>query len=164
MRRIIFPLLLLLVAVACQPATMEMTDAEKAAIADEVNAINAEFWDVWRDGDFDRGMTYYYNSPDLAFAMEGAVDYGYDQVDAKYRPNFANVASQILRVTHSQTTVLAPDAVCIMETARFSQTDRDGVTTPETDLALTSIWMLRDGEWKIHLAHESLPTPETESM
>ena len=163
MRCMIFPLLLL-VAVACQPVTMEMTDAEKATIAEEVNAINLDFWNSWREGDFDRGMTYYANSPDLAFAMEGVVDYGYAEIDAKYRPGFANVASQVLRVTHSQTTVLAPDVVCIMETATFSQTDHDGVTTPETDLALTAIWMLRDGEWKIHLAHESLPTPETESM
>ena len=160
MRRMILPLMLFVVA-ACQPGTMEMTDAEKAAVADEVNAINAEFWDVWREADFDRGMSYYYNSPDLAFAMEGVVDYGYAEIDAKYRPGFASGASQTLTVTHSRTTVLAPDVVCIMETARMSQTDTAGVTGPETDVALTNIWMLRDGEWKIHISHELLPTPES---
>ena len=163
MRRMILPLMLFVVA-ACQPATMEMTDAEKVAVADEVNAINAEFWDVWREADFDRGMSYYYNSPDLAFAMEGVVDYGYAEIDAKYRPGFASVASQTLTITDSRTTVLAPDVVCIMETAKMSLTDTAGVTGPETDFALTSIWVLRDGEWKIHIAHESLPTPEAESM
>jgi ketosteroid isomerase-like protein len=163
-RRIALPLMLL-VAAACQPVvTIELTDAEKAAIADEVNAINAEFWDVWREADFDQGMSYYYNSPDLVYATEGVVDYGYAEVDAKYRPGFASVASQTLTITDSRTTVLAPDVVSIVETARFSQTDTDGATGPETDLALTSIWILRDGAWKIQIAHVSLPAPETESM
>jgi len=40
---------------ACQPAAMELTNAERATIADEVNAINAGFWDAWRDADFGRG-------------------------------------------------------------------------------------------------------------
>jgi uncharacterized protein (TIGR02246 family) len=152
---------MLVVFAACQTATMELTDVEKAAIADEVNAVNAEFWDAWRDADFDRGMSYYYDSPDFVLAFDGAVDYGHATVDAKFRPIFASVASQTLTVTDSRTTVLAPDVVCIMETGTWSQTDTAGVTGPETDLALTSIWVLRDGEWKIHIAHESLPTPES---
>ncbi len=162
MRRLTLAALsLAFMATACQPATTELTEEQKAEIAAEVNAINAEFWDVWRAADFDRAMSYYHNSPDLAFAMEAVVDYGYAEIDAKYRPGFASVASQTLTVTHSRTTVLAPDVVCIMETARMSQTDTAGVTGPETDVALTNIWMLRDGEWKIHISHESLPTPES---
>jgi hypothetical protein len=163
MRRTVLPLMLL-VAAACQPATTELTDAEKAAIADEVNAINAEFWDVWRAADYEQGMLYYLNSPDLAFAMEGVVDYGYAEIDAKYRPWYANVASMTITVTDSRTTVLARDVVYIMETGTSSPTDTAGVTGPESPFALTHIWVLRDGEWKIHLGHQSLPTPEAESM
>ena len=162
MRRMILPLMLFVVA-AFQPATAQLTDAEKAAIRDEVSAHQAEFWNAWRDADWDRGMSYYHDSPDLAFAMEGVVDYGYAEIDAKYRPNFANVASQTLAVTDSRTTVLASDVVCIMETATMSMTDTAGVSGPEMDAALTNIWVLRDGEWKIHISHESLPTPAAES-
>ena len=161
MRRMILPLMLL-AAVACQPATMELTDDDKAVIADEVNAINAEFWEVWRAADFDRGVSYF-DSADFVFAYEGAVDYGLATFDAKWRPMYANVASQTITLTDSRTIVLAPDVVCIMEVGTFTATDTLGVISPEGSFAMMSIWMRRDGEWKIHLAHESLPTPEAES-
>jgi hypothetical protein len=38
--------LMLLVVVACQPATVELTDAEKAAIAEEVTAIHDQMWEA----------------------------------------------------------------------------------------------------------------------
>ena len=146
---------------ACQPATTELTEEQKAEIAAEVNAINAEFWYAWRATDFDQGMSYYYNSPDLAFGFDGAVDYGYAEIDAKYRPGMAGVASQDITITSSETMVLAPDVVCTMETATYTATDTAGVTGPELSVAVTSIWVHRDGEWKIHIGHESFPPPES---
>jgi len=162
MRRMILPLSLFVFA-ACQPATVELTDAEKATIADDVNAINAGFWDAWRAADFGRGMSYYYDSPDLAFAMQGVVDYGYANVDAKYRPGMADVASQTITLTTSRTTVLAADVVCIMDGGTYTATDALGVTGPEMGFAVTNIWVLRDGDWKIHIGHESFPSPATQS-
>jgi ketosteroid isomerase-like protein len=159
----ILPLLLFGFA-ACQPAAVQLTDAEKATIAEEVNAINTGFWDAWRDADFGRGMSYYYDSPDLAFAMQGVVDYGYAPVDEKYRPGMENVASQTITLTDSRTTVLAADVVCIMDAGSYTATDAVGVTGPETGFAVTNLWVLRDGEWKIHVGHESFATPAAESM
>ncbi|UCG89178.1 MAG: nuclear transport factor 2 family protein [Gemmatimonadota bacterium] len=162
MRRLILAALAVaLVATSCQPAASELSEAERTAIAETVNAINAGFWDAWRAADFDRGMSYYDNSPDLAFAFEGAVDYGYAEIEAKYLPGMAGVASQEITVTDSRTTVLAPDVVCIMEAGSSSATDTAGVTGPEGSFAVTSIWVLRDGEWKIHIGHESFPSPES---
>ncbi len=162
MRRMMLPLMLFICA-ACQPATMELTDTEKATIADEVNAINAEFWEAWRDADFHRGMSHYYDSPDLAFAMQGIVDYCYAPVDAKYRPGMATVVSQAITLTDSRTTVLAADVVCIMDGGTYTATDAHGVTGPEMGFAVTNIWVRRDGEWRIHVGHESFALPEAES-
>ena len=145
---------------ACQPATMELTEEEKAEIADEVNALHAEFWDAWRATDFDRGMSYFYDSPDLAFAENGVLNYGYADMDAKYRPMFTSVASQEITMTDSRTTVLAPDVVCIMEAGTYTVTDTAGVTGPEQSFAYTWIWIRRDGEWKVHIGHQSSPPSE----
>jgi len=162
MRRLAFAALsLAFLATACQPATTELTEEQKAEIAAEVNAINTGFWDAWRAADFDQGMSYYYNSPDLAFGFEGAVDYGYAEIDAKYRPGMTGVVSQNITITSSETIVLAPDVVCTMETATFTVTDTAGVTGPEMSAAVQSIWVYRDGEWKIHIGHESFPSPES---
>ncbi len=62
MRGIIVPVMLF-VAAACQPPPTELTEVEKNAIADEVNIVNAQWQDAWRDGDFGRGMSYYCNDP-----------------------------------------------------------------------------------------------------
>ena len=162
MRRMILPLML--VVVACQPAAMELTDAEKAAIADDVNAITAEFFDVWRAADWERGMTYYYDSPEMVWAWEGVIDYGYAEVDAKYRPGFASVASQTFDITDSRTTVLSRDVVLFTATMLWSQTDTAGLTGPEMHIAWTGVWVLRDGAWKVQHAHTSQPPPEAESL
>ena len=69
--------LMLLVAVASQAATAQLTDAEKNVINDEVSALQVEFWDAWREGDFDRAVSYYCDSPDLTMAIDGAMHFGY---------------------------------------------------------------------------------------
>ena len=162
MRRVALAALSFAFLAGCQAATTELTDEQKAEIAAEVNAINTEFWGAWRQGDFDRGMSYYYNSPDLALAYEGVVDYGYAEIEAKYRPGMANVASQDIAITSSETTVLAPDVVCTMDAGTYAVTDTNGVTGPQSAFAVTLIWVLRGGEWKIHIGHESMPSPQTE--
>jgi ketosteroid isomerase-like protein len=149
-------------ATACQPATTELTEEQKAEIATEVNAIQAEAWDAWRAADYDRGMSYF-DSENLLFAYEGAM-FGYAAADELWRPQFASIASQTITVEDSRTIVLAPNVVCIMQTGTYTVTDTAGVTTPEDSFAYTGIWMRHDGEWKVHMSHESMPTPEAESM
>jgi uncharacterized protein (TIGR02246 family) len=162
MRRVILPLMLLVVA--CQPATMELSEEQEAEMAAEVNAVNAQYWEAWQAGDFERGMSFYYDSSDLAVAGQGAVEFGYTAVAAKYGPGMANVVSVAVTLTTSRTMVLAPDVVCTIEVGTYAATFTTGVTGPEMGFAFTNVWVRRDGEWKIHVAHESFPPPETESM
>jgi uncharacterized protein (TIGR02246 family) len=162
MRRFAVSVLSLTLLAACQPATMDFTEEQQAAIAAEVNALNAEWWDAWRAADFDRGMSYYYDSPDLAFVMQGALDFGYAEIAAKYGPGMADIASQDITVATSQTMVLAPDVVSIMDGGMYTATDTLGVTGPQTAFAVTNIWVRRDGEWKIHVGHESFLPPESD--
>jgi len=162
MRRLALAVPALAFLAACQPAPTDLTEEQKAEIAAEVNAINIEFFDAWRQADFDRGMSYYYDSPEFAFAYEGEVHYGYAEVEARFRPGMANVASQDITMTSSETMVLAPDVVCTMEAGTYSTTDTDGVTGPDGEFAVTSVWVRSNGEWKIHIGHESFQPPETE--
>jgi hypothetical protein len=158
MRRLLVTGLWLAFLAACQPAATELTEEQKLAIAEEVNEVNAEFFDVWSQADWERGMTYYYNSPETVWATEGTLDYGYSEIDAKYRPTFAGVASQIFTITDSRTTVLAPTVASFTANIAWSRTDTTGVTGPEMKIAWTAIWVLREGEWKVQTAHVSMPT------
>lgn len=162
MCRLTLPVLSLAILAACQPATTELTEEQKAEIAAEVNAIHAEFWDAWRAADYDRGVSYL-DSANLVFAYEGTV-FGFATFDEMWRPAFANIASQTISIGDSRTTVLAPDVVCIMDAATYTTTDTLGVTSPQESFAFTGVWVRRDGEWKLLLVHESVPTSEGEGM
>jgi ketosteroid isomerase-like protein len=161
MRRMIVPLML--VVVACQPGTTKLTEKQKAEIAAKVYTVNAEFWDAWRAADWNRGMAYYLDSPDFVWAAGGAAYFG-STVLEKYKPGFANVASQTFTFRDSRIIVMAPDAASVTAIGTWAQTDTAGVTGPARAFAWTGIWILRDGKWKIHLAHLSYPVREAESM
>ncbi|NIM49589.1 MAG: DUF4440 domain-containing protein [Gemmatimonadales bacterium] len=150
-----------LLAAGCQPATVELTDAERAAIADSVNAINAEAWDAWREVDLDRALSYFHDSPDYWFALEGQVLRGYAEADSFWRGSFATANRIDITISDSRTMVLTADVVSVLEQGVFSVTDSAGVTSPETAFALSTTWVRRDGEWKVLYGHESWLEPES---
>lgn len=156
MRRRILPLLL--VAAACQPRMVELTEQRKADIAAEINTANTGYWDAWTDADWDRGMAYYLDSPDFVWAAGGAIVYG-KQVLENYRSRFANVARQAFILPDPRIIVMAPDAAAVTGTGTWAQTDTAGVRGPARPFAWTAIWVLRDGAWKIQLVHMSYPVP-----
>ena len=164
MLRLVLAFLSLTFLAACQPVTTELTDEQKAAIADEVRVISAEMLDAWRDADLGRGMSYYRDSPNFTFALEGQLTNGFAAFGDLVESVFPNVASRTITLSESQFTVLAPDVVCEMAQGTYSQTDTAGVTGPESQYAITLLWVRRNGEWEIHAAHESMPTPEAESI
>ena len=164
MLRLVLAFLSLTFLAACQPVTTELTDEQKAAIADEVRVISAEMLDAWRDADLGRGMSYYRDSPNFTFALEGQLTNGFAAFGDLVDSVFANVASQTITLSEVQFTVLAPDVVYERAQGTFSPTDTTGVTGPESQYALTALWSRRNGEWKILFGHESFPPPEAESM
>ena len=60
----VFAAFALTVLAACQPATTELTDQQKAEIAAEVELRHDQYWDAWRVVDRDRGMSFFRNSPE----------------------------------------------------------------------------------------------------
>ena len=160
MRRAIVAAFALTVLAACQPVTTELTEEQKAAIADTVSAVNAEFWSALEAAEFDRGMSYVYNSPEAVWGYAGVVDFGWDAIYARYSPMFETMASQTLTFTESRATVLTPDVVCINQIGSAIPTDTAGVVGPEENFAVLTVWVRRDGEWKVQFGHESVLIPE----
>ncbi len=147
------------VLAACQPTSPELTEEQKAALADSVSAMHAEMWQPWLAADLDRGMPYFLNSPDVVWGVNSEIRYGYDNIDALFRPIMDGLASQEFTVADRRVVVLARDVVCVIEHGTLAATDTAGVTLPASPFAMTTIWVRRDGEWKIHLGHESVQTP-----
>jgi hypothetical protein len=159
MRRLTLAVLSLAFLAACQPATTELTEEQKAEIVAEVNALKADFWDAWREFDRDRGMSYYRNSPDFIWADDGELTKGWTTFNEAIQS--WSVESQAITFNESIATVIAPGAVQLVEQGTYSATDTTGAIHPEVTFAASTLWVLRDGEWKVDFIHVSRLRPET---
>jgi len=158
MRRFVLAAFAFALVAACQPASNELTDYQKAEIAAEVELIHGQFWDAWRETDFEKGMSYYLNSPEFTFSYQGQMVSGYSAFRDLGESAFANVASQTISFAESKTTVLAADVVSITAQGTYVPTDTAGVTGAEATFAFTTVWVQRDGEWKVLVSSNSEPT------
>ena len=164
MRRLTLSVLSLAFLAACQPATTELTDEQKAEIAAEVEALHAASWDAWRAVDLDRALSYWDSSSDVWWAEQGQIVHGYVEAESHFREASAGVSSFDITISESRTLVLAADAVAVLQQGVFSVTDSAGMTSPEQPFVMSATWVRRDGEWKVLYGHESYPAPEAESM
>jgi len=163
MRRMILPLLLLVVA-ACQPANTELTADQKAAIADTVIALDAAYWDAWRAVDVDQGLSYFHDAPDVWWGEEGHALHGYAELEAYFRRSASGFSRMDITISDARTVVLAADAVGVLEQGVYTATDSAGTTTPELSFLASATWVRRNGEWKILYGHESYPVPQADSI
>ncbi len=163
MRRMILPLMLFVFA-ACQPAAMELTDAEKAAIADEVTAIHTQFWSEWEGLNVEGGMSFFRTDPEPVWAWNGEVRSGVENLTAWFGAALADLARQEITFDDRQVVVLEQDVAYVMESGSFSAFDDEGVEVMGGMFAASVVWVRSNGEWKVAGGHESVPVPEPESM
>ena len=157
MRRFVFAAFATTVLAACQPATTELTEDEKAAIADEVLAAFTEAEAAWEteNADPEAVMSRFVNSSESVWAGSGVLIHGYDDQFEVSRSAYASRTKADWTSTDRHIGVLAPDVVYMMDVGKVVFTDTAGATTPESDYAYTYIWVLMNGEWKILAAHGS---------
>jgi len=161
MRRMILPLMLFVVA--CRPptveVTVELTDAEKAAIADTVRQQADAFYDAFRTLDFDRAMGAF--GTDLVWAENAALGANRDSMVTAWRGYFdalREVTSGDWREVHIE--VLGPDAAVFSGTFDWVGVDTTGAPAGSRG-AWTAVWVRTAAGWKITHGHESwVPLPE----
>ena len=88
MRGRIGPLLVLSVC-ACQPAAVELSEAEKTAIANRVTAAVETYWDTWSQLDVDRALSNFHDTPETSFAWEGGAVQGLETMRGEWERAFA---------------------------------------------------------------------------
>jgi hypothetical protein len=153
MRRIVLAAFALTVLAACQPATTELTHQQRGEIAAEVELLHGQLWDAWREVDVDRAMSYYRNSPDFVWADNGELMNGWTPIYEGLQT--FNAERQAITFNESKTMVLGPNVVQFVEQGTYSVTDTTGATRPEVEIAASTLWVLRDGEWKVDFIHVS---------
>ncbi len=149
------------VLLACQTMTTQLTDAQKAVIAAEVDSICDRVWyPAWEAIEFDRALSLIVDEPETAWVYDGRGIYTRAGIDEAFRPGAALAQSQNFNWINSRTVVLARDVAYTIREGTYVATDTAGNVTPQTLFAETTVWVKRNGEWKVLQGHGSVPGPD----
>lgn len=156
MRRIVLAAFALTVLAACQPATTELTEEQKAAIADTIQQVNTEHAVAMNARDLDSWLS------GLSDDIRWAIPYGYgshSQIEDAVRSGLdaaTDTTGWGMDWEETHVRVLGPDAAVLWGTyaARFYDDER---------VHTTLVYARVDGEWKVVHGHSTNaePPPET---
>jgi hypothetical protein len=164
MERRMLPLALFVLA-ACQPAPVELTDEQKAAIADEIAARYAGAAEAIRARDVEAWLTYFENSDELTFTsciQDGPVA-AYRSWAARADTTYAHYGalSSMDRFEWGElhTRVLAPNVALVSTTYEAVATDAAGVSFGG-NATWVAVWIEVGGQWKMASVAETWSWPE----
>ncbi len=143
MRRMILPVTLL-VAAACQPTTMVMTDAQRAATEEAVTQAALEYGAAWQAGDIDAYMSY---TSDWAGTPWGCCETLEDlrAYATRVRERWTVESAENGEIT---VMVFNPDAAAVTFTGTAVRVDTAGVRQERAN-HIAELWVREDGEWKL---------------
>jgi uncharacterized protein (TIGR02246 family) len=159
MHRLVLSVLSLAFLAACQPATTELTEEQKAAIVDEITRLCDESLNSIRQLDQAGWLAYFRDSEDVTYAEGGEVFRGRSALAEHLRTVWAPFAGFEGDWGELNIQVLAPTVAVV--TSRF---DFTGVDTAGNETQFygtwTGVWVEQDGEWKMVNAAETFPAAE----
>ncbi len=160
MRRMALAVLSSVVLSACQPATIELTDQQKAEIAAAVDSLTNEWWAAWEDFDLERGLSFIDDGPDMTWAADHyQTVYSIAEAREVWGPSTVGFERQDFEITNARTVVLGPDVVWTLRELNFTLVDTTGAVAAQGLFEETAVWVKRNGEWKILLGHDDDATP-----
>ena len=152
----------LVLVAACQAPPTEMTEAEKADIAAEVDSLTNEMWEAWKIFDWDRGLAFIEDAPETTWRSTVQTMYSVAEMKEVWETALAGFGRQDVNFTDSRTIVLTPEIVWTLREANYVLFDTAGAEVNTGQFAETAVWVKRSGEWKVLLAHDSNPDPAVE--
>ncbi len=158
MRRTILSALALAVLAACQPATTELTDAQRAAIADTVTQLTDQLLSL--TGDADAWMDLFSTGQELRYVQNGVI-LSRDDLESEMTAFVGACEEQSWAWDDVHVVVLGPDAAAVTATYHGAYTDTTGQTFTFDEIVVTYASARSDGTWKIVQAHEYFAPPDS---
>jgi ketosteroid isomerase-like protein len=163
----------LLLVAACQappPPEPEFTDADRQAIATELERLNGEFLKLNRPEDTDASFamwspvadSYFVTEPAL-FAQSFRIIAGMQDLREFFDPSNWNRQSTNITALSTSVAVLSPESAVHVTAGHYSITNMEGETGPEYPMSMTGVWVKEDGGWKLVHWHQSWSTTPIES-
>ena len=146
MRRFVLAAFAMTVLAACQPATTELTEDQKAEIEEAVKqATRAEFDSYVQGDDIDQYMAF---MSDWSVAGPFAFNMSLDSLRSGTLDVWSSISSAEVELGEMRVLVLGPDAAIVEGSAVFNVTDTSGVAGRPTNI-YTWTWIRQDSQWRI---------------
>jgi hypothetical protein len=168
----VFALSALLLFVACQappPPEPEFTDADRQAIAAEIERLTLEMNQLGRTEDMQEFFNYLSPSADSYFAGEPAIlAFGttvYPSMQAVREfmdPSNWSRQSTNYTLESSKVAVLSPEHAVQVTEQFYTVTNAEGVTGSRMREVATKVWSKEEGQWKMIHMHLSWTTAPVE--
>ena len=158
MRRPVAATLCLTLLAACQPATTELTESQRIALADTVRQLTDRVLDL--TGDADAWMDLFASGPEFRYVQNGAI-LSHDDLADEMAAYVAACKEQSWAWDDVHVVVLDPDAAVVTATYHGAVTDTSGQRFTFDRAVATYVYARRGGAWKIVQAHEYFPQDTT---
>jgi hypothetical protein len=153
MRRFIFAAFALTVLAACQPATTELTEEQKAEIEAAVRQVADDSYAGAREADFERIASHVSEQDGLC--LFGATIRTCSEVLEMYRQAWSSdreerLERQEMDGQDMRVLVLSPTVVLVAETTEENRAYYTSGEVSRGRFASFSVYVLENGEWKAH--------------
>ncbi len=154
MRRLTLSVLFLAFLAACQPAMTELTEEQRAAIADTVRQLSMDYLASVSTLDADSVMTFHIDSDEFAWSIDAELSLQFEDLKASAAAKYAALASAGVSLDTVRVAVLGPDAGVLSGAGALSVTDLTGQET-KLGVAVTFVVARRGGRWVLLQGHSS---------
>jgi len=93
---------------------------------------------------------------DMTFITGDVMLSGLDTIRARFEDTYSDLASQKQTVLEKRVRILSPDVALVMATGEGTYTDKAGWTSEPVGLAITIVFVRKDGVWRAVHAHQSI--------
>jgi uncharacterized protein (TIGR02246 family) len=134
----------------------KMTAPESLAIEKAVSERHARTLRDAEKLDLERAIASMLDTDKGAFIRDGELLLTRQEVYETFKVAYAGLEAQDIEVGRQNVIVLAPDIAVLVGEGKSTSTTKDGRVF-SSPWAETVIYVLRDGEWKVIHAHQSVP-------
>ena len=150
---------LVFLTAACLPATTELTEQHKAAIADSVRQLSMDYVASISSLSADSVMAFHIDNDEFAWSIDAQLSLEFEEVKVDAAAKYAALAAARVSLDTMRVAVLGRDAAVLSGAGTVSVTDPAGQEMRMV-IAVTFVAARRENRWVLLQGHSSHAVPE----
>ena len=146
----------LILTTGCQNNKSLLSEAEKNQIRQEIEKLSLALFDSWNKRDYDSYLNYYLNSDEFTFAANGFVVRSWQAFSDTVKAHTALYNRAEAKTIKRYIDIIDRDIVILTQTFDWDATLISGEDEKMMG-TYTTVYVKREGEWKITNTSESFP-------